>query len=196
MGEARRDTNVPPGTPAPGLGAGARCVILSRRGLTLPTRLMEGLSQRGARLNVVADASSVMVELARGGNVLIIHEPSTVRHLSELLSAIHRYYSGVPCWRFDSLATGQSTLARINGRSHGADASNAPAAAKPASPPQARAASVSTPVTPVPRPAATKPAADATGRPPLITREELDMLLAPDPEDGPRDATRETEEDA
>lgn len=188
MGEEARQRGVPDGGRASGTGsvnaapghAGMRCVILSGRGLVLPARLVEGLSQRGLRVTVVADAPSVMLELANGCGVLIIHEPTMVRHLDELLGAVHRYYKGVACWRFDSLPTGQSSLARINGRNPGAGGELA--AAKPMIPRSetVEARPVGTHAT-----GSSRPLADATGKPPLISREELEMLLAPMPTDAP-----------
>lgn len=183
MGEEAHQRGVPDGGRASGTGptnaapghAGMRCVILSGRGLVLPARLVEGLSQRGLRVTVVADAPSVMLELANGCGVLIIHEPTMVRHLDELLGAVHRYYKGVACWRFDSLPTGQSSLARINGRNTGGES----VAAKPMIPRrEAVEASSGTHTT-----GPSRPLADATGKPPLVSREELEMLLAPMPTD-------------
>lgn len=182
MGEEARQRGVPDGGRASGTGsinaapdhAGTRCVIFSGRGLVLPARLLEGLSQRGLRVTVVADAPSVMVELANGSRVLIIHEPTMVRHLDELLGAVHRYYNSVACWRFDSLPTGQSTLARINGRKPGSEPVTKPTITK--TPAEARL--VGTHATD-----SSRPLADATGKPPLISREELEMLLAPLPTD-------------
>ncbi|MCE9592430.1 MAG: hypothetical protein K8S99_18140 [Planctomycetes bacterium] len=195
MGEATHHENVAGGGSTPGIGRGVWCVILSGRGLTLPAKLLEGLTRRGARVSVVADAAAAMVELSQGGHVLVIHEPTTLRRLDELVDAVHRYYPRVLCWRFDSLLSGRPALVRMNGRPPGRGEALYGTMTRAATP-------AMTPTrTPVAAPARTAkpthPAADPTGRPPLISREEMDMLLAPLPEPGEtHDKARETEGDA
>lgn len=156
-----------------GRGPRRRCVVLVARGLPGPDRLLEGLQKRGADVQVVPDPPSVMVELARGAKVVIVHEPRRVRRLPELMAALRRYYPQATCWQFDPVdGNGQGKLAPLDAPPTTAET---PTAGPPGEETPAAAA----------QEAAGAPAehlpADATlpddPAPPLITAEELAMLL-------------------
>lgn len=55
--------------------------------------------------SIVRDAPAVMVDLARGATALIISKPHQCQFLDRLLAAVHRFYPQVLCWRYDPTAT-------------------------------------------------------------------------------------------
>jgi hypothetical protein len=160
----------------------ARCVVLVGKGIPRPERLLEGLQKRGAAVEVVHDAPSVMVGLAEGAQVVVVNEPRTVRRLPELLAAMRKYYPRAGCWRFEAIGpSGQSQLTAIDA----AHALEQVATANEPPHPEPRANGKHAPHTPVKangRGRRAKPA-PSPDEPSLISDEELRMLLAPLPTD-------------
>lgn len=162
-----------------------RCVVLVGRLNRPPDALLDGLEKRGASVRVVNDPPSAMVEMARGARVIVVNEPHTVRRLPELMAAIKRYYPRAKCWCFDQNTVGAPALRPIDcydGK------------------PRSAVESILPPLTPAPAatlpptaPRRSTPAATTRGngsgllliKPPeegpLITAEELAMLLEPLP---------------
>lgn len=175
---------------------GTRCVILTPPGGSVPARLLSGLSRRGVSMAVVADPVGVMVELSRASlGVLIVIEPDRQPNLAELIQAMITYYPRTVRWCYRAQAdSGKPGLTPLNGQKVGQETSS-PAMgssfvgennhdAPPLDPahrsPLARAQSDSRDrrmrslVVKVPAP----PGVDQ----PLISEEELAMLLGPAPD--------------
>ena len=127
-----------------------------------PTMLLSLLRSRMSRVELVADAPAVMAALARGGRVLIVCEPHKQPRLTPLLTAVGRYHRQVACWQYDPLtADGRPRLSAL-----------AIPAEKVA--PQANLIAAANEETQQSPPAAEDDLDLAT---PLISTEELDMLL-------------------
>lgn len=93
------------------------CVVLTHAdGPECSDELLQGLTKRGGRVQIVADPAAVLVQLARGEvGAVIVEQPKQIRRLSELLTAIHQYYPKTVCWHFDSVGTdGRGRLARFD----------------------------------------------------------------------------------
>ncbi len=165
------------------------CVVLVGRGLPLPERLLKGLETRGAQVMIVTDPASVMAELAAGAKAVVVNEPKRVRRLPELLAAMRQYYPRAVCWQFTATGPrGEPTLERMDALSSATPAGDNPldiaaasvvaegreAAAAATAKPNGNnggTAATAAPVSPAP----------AMGTPPLISSEEMSMLLAPLP---------------
>lgn len=134
-----------------------------------PTMLLSLLRSRMSRVELVADAPAVMAALARGGRVLIVCEPQAQPRLTPLLAAVGRYHRQVACWQYDPLtADGRPQLSAL-----------AVAPGKVA--PQANPIAVANEQIQHSAPAAED---DLDLAPPLISTQELDMLLGgPDDEE-------------
>jgi hypothetical protein len=164
-----------------------RCVVLvSPRG-QLPRPLLRGLEHRGAVAIVATDAPAALVDLAysRAG-ALIVQDPDDHLMVDDLLAAVHRYFPKTTCWRYDTSVRGEAALSRLNGH---AGNGHAPAPAQTAPPSHAQPPRVVRDVV-GPRgeiehridsllirvPQSLDPAHE-----PLISEEELAMLLGPMP---------------
>ncbi len=134
-----------------------------------PTMLLSLLRSRMSQVELVADAPAVMAALARGARVLIVCEPQTQPRLTPLLAAVGRYHRRVICWQYDPLtADGRPQLSAL-----------AIPGKKVA--PQANRIAVANEEIQQSVPAADDDLDLAT---PLISTEELDMLLGgPDDEE-------------
>lgn len=166
------------------------CLVLSPIRGPEPTALLRGLQQRGGLVLMVHDAPSVMLNLAQqrmvsppgGTSALIVDDPSVWRVLPELLAAVHRYFPSVVCWSH-TRSQGRPELRKLD----------APTSAPPTLTPARSAAPPPTPAslhgraeTPADgRDVVTNPAwpTDLDPAEPLVTRQEMEMLLAPRAQD-------------
>lgn len=181
MGEELDNT-----TAAAGRRDQTRCVVLVGRLNRTPDVLLDGLEKRGASVRVVNDPPSAMVEMARGARVIVVSEPHTVRRLPELMAAIRRYYPRAKCWCFDPNAVGAPALRPIDRA-----AVKTKSAVESILPPTAPAPTATMPPA---APRRTTPTATTRGNgsglllikppeeEPLITPDELAMLLEPLPD--------------
>ena len=150
----------------PHAGAGGRCVLLAPRAGAAPAGLVAGLVARGLAVDVVVHPAPVMVELGRGGvRALVVIEPALPRDRAALLAAVRHYYPTVVCWQYEPAgADGVPRLRKfgavVAAADRAANGAAAPAAASPAPPPVARS----------PQPGAPPPV-------PVLTQEEVAMLI-------------------
>lgn len=92
MAEESRDTqaSIPDGT---------RCVVLVGKGGSAPGDLLGGLSRRGVATVVVAEPAEVMLELARQSTgALIVVEPDGQPWLDDLVQAVRLYHPRTVRW--------------------------------------------------------------------------------------------------
>ena len=137
------------------------CALLVRPGHEPPKALIEGLRQRGARTFTISDLPAVMVTLAQQPvNVLVVTDAPHWHALPQLIAAVRRYHPRVRLWRFEWDATQRK--ARLSRLTNGMPNRDAAAAVEKKS---------GEPRAPAPRPMAE----------PLITQEELAMLIGPSP---------------
>lgn len=91
------------------------CLMLVPRGFDAPLELIEGMRERGVRMQEVGDAPAVMVALARRRYLsVVIVEPFAVLELEQLLEAISRYHGPVPVWQY--VADEKPRLSRLSQR--------------------------------------------------------------------------------
>ncbi|MEX0776298.1 MAG: hypothetical protein WD042_11385 [Phycisphaeraceae bacterium] len=184
MGESAAN----PASVAPTAAPRRRCVVLVRPDHPLPEALLIGLRRRSVDVRVVADVPAVMVELALGGvGIIVVCAPTDLPMLDQMAAALPQYYPGVVCWQAQSDGTQESPrltkLGTIDSRPP--QTRRPPAAAQTVGP----TVTPSPPFRPDP-PAIGPPAPDSqlTGDPPrpgprnngdepLLTKEELAMLL-------------------
>lgn len=89
-------------------GQAGRFVLLVDAHTHGPMKLLEGLRKRDAAVRVVNDAAQAMVEVAQfKAQVIIVHEPESVRGLEAMLSAIRLYHPAVICWRHEAARSGK-----------------------------------------------------------------------------------------
>ena len=150
----------------------ARFVVLVKPGGSAPRRLLSAVARRGAKATVVAEPPGVMVELAVGPvEAVIIVEPAYQALLHELLDAVRTYYPGVKRWQFAASRDGEQAvrepmLAPIEARYESIESQE---------PTWQSVRRVQQRVGPL---SIKLPAgASETARSPLITEEELSMLL-------------------
>jgi len=132
-----------------------------------PSRgLVEALDRRGADVLVRTGPVDVMVELARTeATALLVVEPASQPMTGELVDAVRTYYPEVDCWQFTPRRQGEAPrISRINGTA-GADGKVDTEAARKVAPLVVHVEGGS--------------ALDG----PLISEEELAMLLGPMPGD-------------
>lgn len=177
--------------------AGTRCVILTGPDGSTPADLLSGLSKRGVSSRVVSEPANVMVELGRQRTaILIVVHTAQQPALVDLIEAVTKYHPDTIRWAYEpDHPSGKPQLVPFRYRSR-------PEIAKPkASPPPVEA------VPPKPAPVVSLDAPSPLGRvqsqvppervrslivkvqgpaevgEPLISEEELAMLLGPVPEE-------------
>ncbi len=80
---------------------GGRCLVVLPTGGAAPAALLGALDQRGVEAVLFEDVAQVMVALARGeGAVVIQVRPGELARSGELARAIERYYPGVSVWGY------------------------------------------------------------------------------------------------
>ncbi len=191
---ARQDvqTSDPQATPINGRVQKHRCLVLTVETSSASEKLVRGLIKRGTRLQVVEDPCRLLVEQAREpAGVIILAQPQKIRGLRELLGVLKQYYPCTACWRCESV-NGQTRLLRVYQASGGRaklarDGVRIPrrrgsqTAEKPASGDDRRATAGPEPT--AQRSPGSEIRFDPTeARPafPLITQDELSMLIGPD----------------
>lgn len=94
-----------------------RCVVLVGRGRPFPEALLAALARRDTEYHVVSNPAGVMVNLAVGPvGAVIINEPEQIAGVEEMLAAIARYFPRTGCWRFERVGEGKSRLTKIPGK--------------------------------------------------------------------------------
>lgn len=83
------------------MSAGTRCVVLAGGGISAPTDLLGGLSRRGVSTVVVTEPAKAMVELARETTgILVVIEPDRQPWLDELIQAVKTYHPRTVRWGY------------------------------------------------------------------------------------------------
>ncbi len=166
--------------PRAGVGC-ARCLLWLPAGYEPPAMLLDGLRSRDVVVRQANDAPAVMTELAEGGfNTLVIVEPGLLRGPQRVVDAVGRYHPNIKTWRF--VSEGQPLLRPW---------ADKPAQATQAAPPVVDSALPHESVEPrEPEPVGDVPLEEplepVTTEPPLLSDEELAMLLQePEDEDRP-----------
>lgn len=101
----------------PQAGPAGRFIVLA--GAVEPSRgLIHALDRRGADVLVRTAAVDVMVELARtAAAALLVVDPDRQPMTGELVEAVHTYYPRVDCWQFTPQQEGNAPrISRINGQ--------------------------------------------------------------------------------
>lgn len=173
---------------------GTRCVVWVRTGCSVPTDLLGALSKRGVSTVVVVEPAGVMVELARQATgALIVVEPGSQPHLKALVQAVTTYHPKTARWCYQTRQpSGKAQLSKLNGQAPEGDTHLAPPEAQthPGTAPADKAQPAS-PLGQVHSQGSSERirslivkvnAPEGIGEP-LITEEELAMLLGPIPED-------------
>jgi hypothetical protein len=179
------------GTGAIAVPPPARCLVVTAPRGWATVALRQGLERRGLAVTVVSGEVAAMIELARAATaVVVLCEPLRLGRANELMRAIVRYYPKTPCWQWDpARAPGGNQLARIDPEAirwwtPGIPAPGSPAPGSPVTPAPGSLGTPETPGSPgiagsvIPTGAAT---GAARPEPPLLTAEELEMLLGPVP---------------
>jgi hypothetical protein len=147
-------------------------------------------------VTVVAGEVAAMIELARAAtSVVVVCEPQRLSRAGELVRAIMRYYPKTRCWQLvPARPPGASQLDRIEAEAAGSWTPGNVFAVTPGFAPgispgftPATAAEIAAPVGGAPAsagPASVGTGGNGAGRfdAPLLTAEELEMLLGPAPE--------------
>jgi len=169
---------------------GRRCVLAIGVGASIPSRLLEKMQRRGAKPVVVASAAAAMTALAEARtHALIVQDPQRLACFDELTGAVSVYHPEVVVWAFqpeDGTAAG-GRLFRVSRKRtrHSGLANGEPVSAsgrlegpRPPAPPTEQASGLSPPE-------GRGDGASADAEPtlaedePLITADELLMLLGP-----------------
>ncbi len=183
----------PGSSQSPG-SAATRCVVLVCPDGATPVDLLGGLSRRGVSSHVVTDSAAVMVELARHHTgALVVVDPTRQPGLVDLIEAVITYHPRTVRWAYYAAhAANKAQLQPLNVRSGGEDANhhsaNPPHPIEPAQVPDASSSSplgrVQDQVPPDRvRSLIVKVQGPAEVGEPLISEEELAMLLGPVPEE-------------
>lgn len=171
-----------------------RCVVWVPCGHVAPADLLGGLSRRDVSLTIVTEPARVMVELARQTTgVLIVVEPGGQPSLHELIRAVKTYYPRTVRWCYQARpAPGEGQLCKLNGQADaGTDRAQRQNSPPTQAKPQDEGASQDSPLGRVHRTETHErirslvvkvEAPDGLGEP-LISEEELAMLLGPAPDD-------------
>ena len=80
-----------------------RCVVLADPDRPRPTNLLSGLNKRVESVYVVHDAPAVLVAIASGTGLLVVSEPADQPRLDALTKAVRRYFPQVLCWGYEPL---------------------------------------------------------------------------------------------
>lgn len=177
--------------PTPNGGHKARCLLLVPRGHDAPPDLIDGLNRRKVALREVRDAPAVMVALAeqrkRRPKVVVIVHPQAQSSAEPLVSAIRKYHHEVAIWRYD--LEGDPSLRAWPDEPQ----------PQPSVKTEELRSTSAEPSQPGPEPSEFEPGIEQPAEaepiddiePPLLSDEELAMLLGDDDADEPeKDVTR------
>jgi hypothetical protein len=173
MRERPRPPNARPPSDAavPHAGRTGRCLLLTQRGEPAPTLLANRLAERQLAIETFTDASALMAALAGGATLaVVVLQPCRQPRLGELLRALQRYYPGVVCWQYEAGPGLQRIETTPNSGQAGVVEKDRPFGS------EQRNGMFGTPRNRQPlEPRNQQPAGAETA--PLLTQEELDMLL-------------------
>ncbi len=192
---------------------GPGCVVLVPAAAATPEPLVRALAKRHAQVCVVSHPASVMAVLASGPyKNVVIDQSGPVPQLQQLLGAVKRYYPAVVCWRYEADANSKRRLQRCENTnapcedlaSHTAAPVSAAGSPEPCDAPPIEGVAASRPLSPAAdsrhhglqyHDEQWTPSEDQLPEP-LISRDELAMLIGPawgdgDDEDSDLDAQRE-----
>jgi len=193
------ENNPPPGPPVDSSpspdSAVKRCVVLVCPDGATPVDLLGGLSRRGGSSRVVVEPADVMVELARQPTgAWVVVDPEKQPGLTDLIEAVSVYHPRTVRWAYHSAdVSGKAQLQPLNGRSGDDPADDPPPPATVTTEPQETEAPNITSPFPLGRVQDQVPSdrvrsllvkvrGPAEVGEPLISEEELAMLLGPVPE--------------
>lgn len=144
--------------PRPAADAPPRCLVLLPGAPAVAQPLLHGLRQRSIEPTILPHPAAVMAALPRyQPRLVIIVEPDRVPWLAQLHAAIARYYPNVRCWQYAPDNLGRFQLEAVN-------------------------PSITNAYKIVPtEQSSPDPLPTLAGQPlePLLTADELDMLLSP-----------------
>jgi len=93
---------------SPNGGHRSRCLLVVPRGHDVPLDLLDGLTRRDVAVREVHDAPAAMVALAETGpsrpKVVVVVHPAAQSAAEALVRAIGRYHEDVTVWRYDFAA--------------------------------------------------------------------------------------------
>ncbi len=93
---------------------GHRCLVLVKDPTSASDDLLCGLAKRGSRLQVVHEPTTLLVEMAKeAARVVILNEPEKIQGLRDLLAVLKQYYPNTACWRCE-MVNGQTRLLRVH----------------------------------------------------------------------------------
>ena len=194
---------------APTKASGSRCIVVLCDAVRRPDALLNALRSRGVAPRVVTTGPQALVALrAHEADALIVDQPDSLSFTDELIGAVSMHLPSVVCWGHESIA-GKSKLSKlvapkvdVTSEPVVAVAPTQPAPIQPVpiarsvaapSPRQLRLAgeTAAYPSAHSPAHSAAHPLHELAHAPrstetddidqPLITREELQMLLGPSP---------------
>ncbi|MCC6579604.1 MAG: hypothetical protein IT440_04125 [Phycisphaeraceae bacterium] len=89
-------------------------VVLTQPDTPRPQPLLSLLERRGIPVCLVVDPPSVMAELARRPDqVIVVHEPQRQPCIGELMEAVRRYHPDAKIWQYAVDATGSARLTTL-----------------------------------------------------------------------------------
>lgn len=149
--------------PRPATDQPPRCLILHQGASNVVQSLLRGLRQRSIEPTSLPHPAAIMAALPQHQpQFVIIVEPDRVPWLPQLRAAIARYYPAVRLWQYAPDPDGHLQLSPLTGVS----TTTYKLAPKPPPPPLAPAL-------------ASQPLPDLQPPEPLLTPEEIEMLLSP-----------------
>ncbi len=157
---------------------GAQCIVLCDPARE-PHELIAALRKRGVAATVVGHPMQVMLELARHpARVIVVDQPRQLPRLGELVDALDTYYPQVARWGYRHASNGSTKLERLEGALTPKEPSAATdVAGDSREPTPAERAAMKLRLMDEEPGQALDEAPDTGG--PLITRDELEMLLTP-----------------
>lgn len=176
--------------------AGTRCVVLVGPGGSAPADLLSGLSRRGVSTAVVAEPAGAMVELTRQANsILVVVDPDDQPWLDDLVQAVRQYHPRTVRWCYRTKhPSGQAQLQPLTDLRPPKNKQNNHTPAPVEEPDVSTHFTLPNPRSPLGRVQSQVPRermrslvvkvqGPAEVGEPLISEEELAMLLGPVPED-------------
>lgn len=161
----------------------SRCVLLVGVAGAVPSNLAGALDRRGLEIAIARQPPEVMSELADGGvSSVVVVEASQQERVDELVDAVTTYYPQTRCWGYTSREHGGSIrldpLSHVSPRSgRVANGQGVVSSPQEEAAPQAHVKSAGQRLRSLVVKAELKPSTDDG---PLVTEEELAMLLGPD----------------
>lgn len=190
MVEERRDNK------KAAIDAGTRCVVLVDAAGAAPADLLSGLSQRGVSTVVVAEPAEAMVELNKQtSGILVVVDPESRPWLDDLVQAVRQYHPRTVRWGYRAQhPSGQAQLQPLADPSQTSAAQDKQTPVTDQDPDASLHFTLPNPRSPLGRVQSQVPRermrslvvkvqGPAEVGEPLISEEELAMLLGPVPEE-------------